>query len=87
MLDELGEELKKQAVIKMKEINSVIEKIEGLNDSYHIGPAYFLKLKEYNGDFLQLWNYNIEPLVKEYLRGLPNADIDLKAVAEAYNNV
>ena len=86
MLDELGGELKKQAVIKMKEINNVIEKIEGLNDSYHIGPAYFLKLKEYNGDFLQLWNYNIEPLVKEYLRGLPNADIDLKAVAEAYNN-
>jgi hypothetical protein len=59
---------------RMRSLNSAIEKVEGLNQAYHIGPAYFLKLQDYRGDFNQLWLYHIEPLLNEYLRGMPNDD-------------
>jgi len=75
---------------RMKRLNEEIEKIEGLNASYHIGAAYFLKLdKYYNGAnkdeaFKSLWDYHLEPLLKEYLRGTPDADNELKKLREAY---
>lgn len=86
MLDETIPDWKDIAIRKMQGINKVIESIEGLNSSYHIGPAYFLKLTDYEGDFSQLWQYHIEPLIKEYLRGLPNAITDLNTIKEAFNN-
>lgn len=84
MLKETLGDLKEQAVNKMNAINSVIENIEGLNSSYHIGPAYFLKLKNHNGSFDDLWKYNLEPLIKEYLRGLPNAENALEKISNTY---
>jgi hypothetical protein len=59
---------------KMNALNGVIETIEGLGSSYHIGAAYFLKLK--NDDYKQLWDYHLLPLLKEYLRGMPKATVD-----------
>ena len=44
MLDEIpdyAEDAKK----RMNDLNSAIENIDGLSKAYHIGPAYFLKLK------------------------------------------
>jgi 5-methylcytosine-specific restriction protein B len=59
---------------KMKKLNDQISDIEGLNASYHIGAAYFLdsngKARE---DYDSLWNLRIEPLLKEYLRGMPDS--------------
>jgi 5-methylcytosine-specific restriction endonuclease McrBC GTP-binding regulatory subunit McrB len=79
------------AIKKMDAINDVIWKdkdnhIEGLNSSYHIGGAYFLKLKIYNGVFTKLWDYHLEPLLKEYLRGMPDADEKLGNLKTAYEN-
>lgn len=82
MLDSLDN--KDEAVKRMKNINECIEKIEGLSSAYHIGPAYFLKLKNYNGDFDQLWENHIEGLLFEYLRGMTDIPNKLKALAEAY---
>jgi hypothetical protein len=62
--------------------------IEGLNSSYHIGPAYFLKLKNYITDekpFSKLWDYHLEGLLREYLRGLPDMENKLKKLETAYN--
>ena len=84
MLDESIPEWKDKAITKMKKINEIIDDIEGLNSSYNIGPAYFLKLNDYSGDFKKLWEYHIEPLVSEYLRGLPNAKNDIKKISDAY---
>ena len=74
----------KEAEDRMIRINEQIEKIEGLSSAYHIGPAYFLKLKNYNGDFDQLWENHIEGLLFEYLRGMTDIPNKLKALAEAY---
>lgn len=70
---------------KMKSINDKISKIDGLGSSYHIGGAYFLDkdgvpIKDYEG----IWNLRLEPLLREYLRGMPNADDNLNELREAY---
>lgn len=85
MLDELGN-LLDEAENRMKNLNNAISAIEGLNSSYHIGGAYFLKLNELDGDFEKLWNYHLEGLLKEYLRGRDDAEKKLDELKEAYDN-
>lgn len=58
----------------MNRLNNAIEETDGLGAAYMIGPSYFLKLGENGCDFLKLWKMNIEPLLKEYLRGFRKAD-------------
>lgn len=61
----------------MNAINKQISKTDGLGPAYQLGAAYFLKIKDYDGDpkqrFEQLWQYNIGPLLNEYLRGMRDA--------------
>ena len=79
MLDnELSAELAEEAKKRMIRLNKTIwdEKenkgIDGLNEAYHIGASYFLKLKNYDGDFGKLWEYHIKGILQEYLRGSGN---------------
>lgn len=62
------------------------EKTEGLSSAYHIGGAYFLKLKDLNNDFDLLWEYHLEGLLREYLRGMEDADSKLAELRKAYEN-
>lgn len=86
MLDELEAlDLKDDAINRMNRLNSAISKIEGLSSAYHIGASYFLKLKEYGDDCRKaLWNYHLEGLLREYLRGMPNADEEMRKLENAY---
>lgn len=86
MLDELEVlNLKDDAINRMNRLNSAISKIEGLSSAYHIGASYFLKLKEYGDDCREaLWNYHLEGLLREYLRGMPNADEEMIKLENAY---
>ena len=59
----------KEAKEAMARLNQVIAETDGLGAAYQIGPSYFLKLGENGGNFARLWEMNIEPLLKEYLRG------------------
>ena len=68
---------------RMRTLNNAISGIEGLNRSYHIGAAYFLRLE--NGDYDALWDYHLEPLLREYLRGMPDPDSELDALRDSYN--
>ena len=81
MLDaELDVVLADEAKRRMENLNNAISEIGGLNEAYHIGASYFLKLKNYNGDFESLWEYHIKGILQEYLRGNPNGKLeDLKA--------
>ena len=64
--------------------------IEGLSSAYHIGAAYFLKLKNYvnddDGGFDNLWKNHLEGLLREYLRGSLNVEESVKRLKAAYNN-
>ncbi len=87
----LDSSIQEEAIKRMDSLNRAIwdeEKktgIEGLSTAYHIGGAYFLKLKELNNDFSLLWKYHLEGLLREYLRGMENAEDELKKLQEAYN--
>ena len=70
----------------MNRLNEEIANTDGLGTAYMVGPAYFLKLGNNGGDFLRLWNMNIAPLLKEYLRGFRKSDDILKKFSKAYFN-
>ena len=79
-----SKELADEAKRRMENLNNAISKINGLNEAYHIGASYFLKLKNYDGNqderFKSLWEYHIKGILQEYLRGNPNGKLeDLKA--------
>lgn len=82
MLDEL--EKSEEAKVKMEALNAEIAKNEGLGGAYQIGPAYFKKLEKNGNDFDKLWTMNIEPLLKEYLRGFRDAEKLLNGFKAAY---
>lgn len=82
MLDEL--EKSEEAKVKMEALNAEIAKTEGLGGAYQIGPAYFKKLGKNGNDFDKLWTMNIEPLLKEYLRGFRDAEKLLNGFKTAY---
>ena len=87
---------------RMNNLNNAISGIDGLSSAYHMGASYFLQFKlpsDYkdkneekekknaeNAAFEDLWNYHLEPLLQEYLRGMEDADSKLKALKAAYEN-
>ncbi|NUM51440.1 MAG: AAA family ATPase [Flavobacteriales bacterium] len=70
---------------RMLRLNKQISETEGLNPSYHIGAAYFL---DSNGNARQdidnIWNLRIEPLLKEYLRGMPDSIDKIELLKNAF---
>ncbi len=89
MLSTLGE-IADEAENRLKKLNDEISEITELSSpsSYHIGGAYFLKLKDFEGDtnerFQKLWTYHLEGLLKEYLRGTENAEENFEKLKDAY---
>jgi hypothetical protein len=71
--------------LKMAKLNEQISKIEGLNASYHIGGAYFLDpYGSARNDYDIIWDLRIEPLLKEYLRGIPDGGEKIVILKNAY---
>ena len=73
-----------KAKATMNRLNEVISTTDALGTAYQIGPSYFLKLRDNGNDFDKLWQMNIEPLLKEYLRGFRTADETLKKLNQVY---
>lgn len=76
-------------VKNIKEMNKAISdegKNLGLNESYHIGPAYFKNLFDESGDanLETIFNEKIEPILREYTRGR-NSDT-VKTFVDNCNN-
>ena len=84
MLDSLGE-YAQDAKDRMKKLNNVIENTPELGKAYEIGPAYFLKLENHDYRFDSLWDMNIEPLLREYLRGYRNGKEIIENCKDAYD--
>lgn len=98
MLDTLDENIKNVALNRMKHLNYIIwhkekenepqdhQSIEGLSSAYHIGASYFLKLKNYNGDFNSLWSFHIEGVLREYLRGMEDSEENIERLKKAFDD-
>lgn len=74
--------LSAEACERMKRINDVISKTEGLNDAYKIGGSYFLNVTDFN----KLWKIKLSSLIKEYLRGIDDDGSKFEKIEEAYFN-
>ncbi len=76
---------------RMKRLNAeIVSDYIGLSSSYQVGAAYFLKYKMYDADeldpFASLWEYNLEPLLREYLRGQADIKDKMKKLKAAYDD-
>ena len=72
--------LSSEATKRMQSLNNAISEIEGFNSSFHIGAAYYLGASDYE----ELWDLKLQGLLKEYLRGMPDAEDTLETLKKAY---
>ena len=77
-------EYKESARKKMISLNNAITEIEGLGKEFNIGPSYFMKIKNYKGNYNLLWDLHISPLLDEYLRGDYEKEKKIEALKKAY---
>lgn len=85
MLDSLDDDIKNTAIVKLTQLNQAISATDELNDNYHIGPSYFLKLDSI--DFESLWDDYLQPLLHEYVRGMYDEQGIMTRFQEAYYQV
>lgn len=74
-----------EAKIRLRNLNAEIEKVQELNSHYHIGPSYFLKLKEVDFDYELLWSDYLKPLLEDYLRGSYKESETLDTLKKAFD--
>ena len=85
MLDDvLGDEAK-EAKKRLRNLNTAIENVQELNSHYHIGPSYFLKLKDVDFDYELLWSDYLKPLLEDYLRGSYEEDETLETLKNTFD--
>ena len=69
MLDTALGDKAEEAKKRLRNLNAAIENVQELNSHYHIGPSYFLNLKDVDFDYELLWSDYLKPLLEDYLRG------------------
>ena len=74
-----------EAKLRLRNLNAAIENVQELNSHYHIGPSYFLKLKDVDFDYELLWSDYIKPLLEDYLRGSYEEDETLQTLKKAFD--
>lgn len=79
-------ELIDRAINKMNALNKEISNVDGLNDNYQIGAAYFLKLSSVDNDFSRLWTDYLLPLLQEYVQGMYDENGIIDRFKKAYEN-
>ncbi len=80
-LDGHEEEAKK----RLRNLNAAIENVQELNSHYHIGPSYFLKLKDVDFDYELLWSDYLKPLLEDYLLGSYEEFETLETLKKAFD--
>ena len=69
MLDTALGDKAEEAKKRLRNLNVAIENVQELNSHYHIGPSYFLNLKDVDFDYELLWSDYLKPLLEDYVRG------------------
>ena len=85
MLDEVLGDKAEEAKTRLRNLNAAIENVQELNSHYHIGPSYFLKLKDVDFDYEILWSDYLKPLLEDYLRGSYEESETLETLKKAFN--
>lgn len=84
MLDTaLGDKVE-EAKKRLRNLNVAIENVQELNSHYHIGPSYFLNLKDVDFDYELLWSDYLKPLLEDYVRGSYDEAETLETLKKAF---
>lgn len=67
-------EVTEELVERIKAMNEVIAHGPGLSPAFAIGPSYFSGYDGTEKKLQDIWKHNIEPILKEYMRGRQGAD-------------
>ena len=76
--------LNKKTKEVMNRLNNAIVEIGCLSQDYQIGASYFKSLDDETLSISALWDYKLEPLLKDYFRGERLADDKMNALKNAY---
>ena len=85
ILDEKLGEHAEEAKTRLRNLNVAIENVQELNSHYHIGPSYFLSLKEVKFDYELLWSDYLKPLLEDYVRGSYDEAETLETLKKAFD--
>ena len=85
MLDKELNIYAEEAKTRLRNLNAAIENVQELNSHYHIGPSYFLRLKEVKFDYELLWSDYLKPLLEDYLRGSYDEVETLETLKKAFD--
>ena len=85
MLDKELDIHAEEAKLRLRNLNAAIENVQELNSHYHIGPSYFLKLKDVDFDYELLWSDYLKPLLEDYLRGSYEEAETLETLKKAFD--
>ena len=73
-----------EAKTRLRNLNAAVENVQELNSHYHIGPSYFLKLKDVDFDYELLWSDYLKPLLEDYVRGSYEEAETLETLKKAF---
>ena len=85
MLDKELDIHAEEAKLRLRNLNAAIENVQELNSQYHIGPSYFLKLKDVDFDYELLWSDYLKPLLEDYVRGSYEEYESLETLKKAFD--
>ena len=85
MLDTALGDKAEEAKKRLRNLNVAIENVQELNSHYHIGPSYFLNLKDVDFDYELLWSDYLKPLLEDYLRGSYEEFETLETLKKAFD--
>ena len=84
MLDTALGDKAEEAKKRLRNLNAAIENVQELNSHYHIGPSYFLNLKDVDFDYELLWSDYLKPLLEDYVRGSYDEAETLETLKKAF---
>ena len=85
MLDKELKDNAEEAKLRLRNLNAAIENVQELNSHYHIGPSYFLNLKDVGFDYKLLWSDYLKPLLEDYVRGSYDEAETLETLKKAFD--
>ena len=85
MLDTALGDKAEEAKTRLRSLNAAIENVQELNSHYHIGPSYFLNLKDVDFDYELLWSDYLKPLLEDYVRGSYDEAETLETLKKAFD--
>ena len=85
MLDTALGDKAEEAKKRLRNLNVAIENVQELNSHYHIGPSYFLNLKDVDFYYESLWSDYLKPLLEDYVRGSYDEAETLETLKKAFD--